>query len=291
MAIDAQKIHKSLGKLRKFTAKLSKDPSPAKIHKLRTNARKLEATFSTLSLDSKKNERRLVKGLRRIRKRAGRVRDLDVLTSNLATIHLDGETDCQVRLLEHLGGERRKQAGKLRNLVGKKRSRLNQQMRRASGGLDKALRNAEPSPASLAAAESLRLSSELEIPKRLNRRNLHSYRLKLKQLRYVLELAPDRQKFVADLGEAKDAIGEWHDWEELIAIANEVLDHGQCKLMRKLKETADSKFAHAHRVTENLRRTYLKRSSPARKGPGRVKLRQDAMAASASLSEDIRRAS
>jgi CHAD domain-containing protein len=204
---------------------------------------------------------------------------------------LDGETDCQVVLLKHLGGERQKQAGKLHNLVGKKSSKLKQQLRRVSGSLDKTLQNAEPHPASLAAAESLRLSSELENPKRLNRSNLHAYRLKLKQLRDVLELAPDRQKFVDDLGDAKNAIGEWHDWEELIAIANEVLDHGQCKLMRKLKETADSKFAHAHRVTENLRRTYLKRSSPARKGPGRVELRQDAMAASASLSQDIRRAS
>jgi CHAD domain-containing protein len=118
---------------------------------------------------------------------------------------------------------------------------------------------------------------------------LHLYRLKVKQLRYVLELAPDHPKFVADLGEAKDAIGEWHDWEELIAIANEVLDHGSnCMLMRKLKETADSKFAFAHRVAENLRRNYLKSSSTTRKGPHRVQLSPAAIAASAALSEDVK---
>jgi CHAD domain-containing protein len=291
MAIDAEKIHKSLRKLRKSTANLSTEASPEKIHKLRTNARKVEAVFSALSLDSQKNERRLIKELRRIRRRAGKVRDLDVLTGDLATVHVDGETDCQVRLLEHLGGERRKQAGKLRNLIGDHRAELQTRLRRASANLDKALQDTESHPASLAAAESLRLSSELELPKRLNKANLHSYRLKVKQLRYVLELAPDHPKFVEDLGEAKDAIGEWHDWEELIAIANDVLDHGSnCKLMRRLKESADSKFSHALRVAENLRKTYLKSPSQTRKGPHRIELSQVAIAASAALSEDVKRA-
>ena len=291
MAIDAEKIHKSLRKLRKSTAKLSRESAPGKIHKLRTNARKLEAIFSTLSLDSHKNERRLTKALRRIRRRAGKVRDLDVLTGDLATVHVEGENDCQVRLLEHLGGERRKQAGKLRRLIEDNRAKLKKRLRRASANLDNALQENEAHSASLATAESLRLSSELEFPERLNRGNLHAYRLKIKQLRYVLELAQDHPTFVADLGEAKDAIGEWHDWEELIAIAAEVLDHGSnCKLMRTLKETADWKFAHALRVAESLRKHYLKSSSPSRKRPHRIGLSQAAIAASATLSEDIKRA-
>jgi CHAD domain-containing protein len=291
MAIDAEKIHKSLRKLRKLAIKLPKDPSPEKVHKLRTSARKLEAIFSALALDSQKNERQLIKGLRTIRKRAGKVRDLDVLTGDLTTVHADGEADCQVRILEHLGGERQRQAGKLRKLVGNHRSDLKTRLRKASIRLDKQIEKLEPDAASLAAAESLRLSSELEFPKRLNKGNLHPYRLKLKQLRYVLELAPDHPKFVDDLGEAKDAIGDWHDWEELIAIANQVLDHGtNCKLMRRLKETADLKFAHALRVAENLRRTYLKSSSQNRKRPHRVELSHAAIAASAALSEDVKRA-
>jgi CHAD domain-containing protein len=291
MAIDLERIHKSLRKLRKLTAELPKDPSPEKVHKLRTNARKVEAIFSALSLDSQKNERQLIKRLRRIRKRAGKVRDLDVLTADLATVHVNGETECQVRLLEHLGAERRKQAAKLRDCVRERRARLKTRLRRASANLDEALGDTEFHPESLAAAESLRLSSALEIPKRLNKRNLHAYRLKLKHLRDVLELAPEHPAIVEDLSEAKDAIGEWHDWKELIAIANEVLDHGSnCKLMRNLKETADSKFAHALRVAENLRRTYLQNSSQSRKRPHRVELRPAAIAARAALSRDIKRA-
>lgn len=291
MAIDFEKIHKSLRKLRKLLANLPRDASPEKVHKLRTTARKVEAIFGALSLDSQKNEQRLIKRLRKIRKRAGKVRDLDVLTGDLATVQVDGETDCQVRVLECLGAKRSKRAAKLRHSVGQCRGKLKTRLRRASASLDQALGDTEFHPESAAAAESLRLSSELDIPKRLNKGNLHAYRLKLKQLRYVLELAPDHPKFIEDLGEAKDAIGEWHDWEELIAIANAVLDHGNtCKLIRKLKETTDSKFAHALRVTENLRRNYLQNSPPTRKRPHRVELRPAAIAASAALSDDINRA-
>jgi hypothetical protein len=57
-----------------------------------------------------------------------------------------------------------------------------------------------------------------------------------------------------------------------------------------LKETADSKFAHALRVAENLRRKYLQNSSQSRKGPHRVELRPAAIAASTALSEDVSRA-
>ena len=65
------------------------------------------------------------------------------------------------------------------------------------------------------------LLSELYRPARLNKRNLHPYRLKIKELRYVMQLSEDNgsHEFVKKLGEAKDAIGEWHDWEELLAIA------------------------------------------------------------------------
>jgi CHAD domain-containing protein len=192
---------------------------------------------------------------------------------------------------EPLGGERRKQAGKLKDLIADDRSKLKIRLRRASANIDKSLQDTGSHPASLAAAESLRLSSELEFPKRLNKGNLHAYRLKLKQLRYVLELALGHPKFVDALGEAKDAIGEWHDWEELIAIASEVVDHGSnCKLMRKLKETADSKFAHALRVVDNLRRKYVRSSLANRKRPIHVELSHAAIAASAALSDDLRRA-
>ncbi|HEX3741562.1 MAG TPA: CHAD domain-containing protein [Terriglobales bacterium] len=287
MAIDVEKIHKPIRKLKKFTAKLPSNASPEKIHKLRTNARKLESTFSALSLDSAKNERRLIKEVRKIRKRAGKVRDLDVLTGDLATIHVDGESECQVQLLEHLGAKRQKQTRKLRKLISRQRADMKHRLRKASTTVDKVLKNKELQPGSVAAAESLGLSSELGTPRRFSKSNLHPYRLKVKQLRYVLELSPDHPKFANDLGEVKDAIGDWHDWEELVAIADDVLDHGaKCKLTRRIKAIADSKFDHAARVADRLRNKYVKnvtRDHKKRHGGG---LSVAAVAASAALSED-----
>jgi hypothetical protein len=86
----------------------------------------------------------------------------------------------------------------------------------------------------------------------------------VKELRYVLQLAndSDHQQFVEKLGEVKDAIGEWHDWEELIGIANAVIDHGSnCKLLRELRMTSNSKFARALSLANDMRDTYFPKAS------------------------------
>ena len=59
----------------------------------------------------------------------------------------------------------------------------------------------------------------------------------------------DRQEFVRQLGDVKDAIGEWHDWEELVAIAKTVVDHeANCGLLHGLRNIADSKYRNAVRL-------------------------------------------
>jgi len=60
------------------------------------------------------------------------------------------------------------------------------------------------------------------------------------------------------LGTAKDAIGEWHDWEKLIAIAAKVLDDGpKCRVMRGLKARSERNYRRALSVTKRLRRECL----------------------------------
>ena len=59
-------------------------------------------------------------------------------------------------------------------------------------------------------ATALQLSSRLKTPARLAKGTLHSYRLKVKELRYVLQMADaaEHQKFIDKLSEVKDAIGK-----------------------------------------------------------------------------------
>src|SRR6266496_5961157 len=102
MAIEPEPIQKSLAKLQKFARKAPKQPGPKQIHSIRTSARKLETMLAAMQLASKKNEKRLIKGLSRIRRQAGKVRDMDVLTGYLAGMHADGDDDCLLKLIEHL---------------------------------------------------------------------------------------------------------------------------------------------------------------------------------------------
>ena len=91
MSFDIERIHKSTRRITKFLKKNAKRPRSNAIHNLRTATRSLETTLITLGLDSKRKVKRVLRGLADVRKRAGRVRDMDVLTADALTIKEDGE--------------------------------------------------------------------------------------------------------------------------------------------------------------------------------------------------------
>lgn len=53
-------------------------------------------------------------------------------------------------------------------------------------------------------------------------------RLKLKELRYVLELSNDKERLASALKEVTETIGEWHNWAELEAIAKDLAQVACC---------------------------------------------------------------
>jgi len=119
-------------------------------------------------------------------------------------------------------------------------------------------------------AKALRLSSELSEPRSLNRGNLHSYRIKIKKLHYLIQFADgDQQKqLAASLRSCQRAIGEWHDFEELVSIAKAQLNHGPgCRLLPALRKISRQKFAAALSLTGQLRRAWTEpRHQPTRPG-------------------------
>ena len=59
----------------------------------------------------------------------------------------------------------------------------------------------------------------------------------------------------ADIAAVKDAIGEWHDWEELAAVAADVIGQGpQSKLVKQLKEITDERFRRALSISNSTRK-------------------------------------
>jgi CHAD domain-containing protein len=237
----------------------------------------------------------LLRDLRSVRKNAGKVRDMDVLTADALTVKPDGELDCLVQLLEHLGAKRKKCARKLRRVVAAKGTRHTRRLKRNAKHVEKLLTQAESRPAdsdamSVTMARTLQLSAELQSPAQLTRKNLHEYRLKVKELRNVLQLSQQESdgEFLTMLGEVKDAIGDWHDWEELIEISGQVLDHGEsCKLIKHLKAVSDSRYERALALTKDLRRKYLQGANHKQKSqhPRLRLLSPPVIAATAAIAE------
>ncbi len=274
MALDPNHLLKPITRLQKLIKNMDSRPSPDAVHDLRTNTRRLETIFKALSIDAEVVGGRMLKALARFRKRAGRVRDMDVFTLHASAIQLRGEQDCIVVLLEHLGARRRKHAKKLHAEMERRRPGSRKDLKRAPDILAKRIDgNGDASKgsevAANAAATAVKLAAQLAIPQGLGKDNLHLYRLKVKELRNILQMAvdADRNKFVGDLGKLKDAIGEWHDWEELLSIARKVVDHGnRCGLVAELKRIAKRKCEHALILARSLRKTYLRNFRPLKKG-------------------------
>jgi CHAD domain-containing protein len=273
MALNADRIRKSVRKLGKALKKARKRPNPEEIHDLRTRARRFESMIEALALDSKANERRLLKRVRRIRKRAGKVRDLDVLTSDLAGLHVKEEQNCLVQLFEYLGAQRYKHAARLVRSIEENKPAIRKRLKKTSRQIETLLgTNGQASSQNRAIADAvasaMESASELAMPANLNRGSLHEYRLKIKEMGDVLQLSDDSShvKFVEALDKVKDAIGEWHDWEELIAIAMKILGHGpSCRLLHELRVASSRKYELALSLTNKLRKDYLK---PADSGRG-----------------------
>src|SRR5258707_2708175 len=140
MALDANRAEKPVRKLRKLLKKMPSVPGADEVHDFRTSSRRIEATLQSLSLNSGNKCRRTLKELSRLRKRAGKVRDMDVLIDSLLGLsHLEKEKECSVQLLEHLGAQRQRYAKKSDSAREQSASELNKRLKQISRRMVKVL--------------------------------------------------------------------------------------------------------------------------------------------------------
>jgi CHAD domain-containing protein len=276
MPVVKSELQADLQKLRRSLKRAAKRLTPEDVHKLRTRARRFLSLSDSTPLPSLAKAH-LGKAVKRIQKRAGRVRDMDVLTSHLAAMHSDSDPSCRTQLLEYLGAKRYRRADRLARLLEDDGPALRKALRRVAKGIAKdTSRNTGKNARkvhSKQSAQVLALTAGLSEPARLTRANLHPFRLKVKELRDALRIAGGIRdsRFAGELGQCKDAIGEWHDWEELIAIADDILGHGpQCPLVQELKEINKRKLDAALTIAERLRTDYA-RPGRSKARPGRAK--------------------
>jgi CHAD domain-containing protein len=208
------------------------DPKPRPVHKLRTETRRIEAQL--LLLDQmhglspfRKEAAKVRKHLKKLRRAAGRVRDLDVQRKLLENEGTQPDARRDARAMANLRKQRREGAADelLAQLV-KRQAKL-------ANALEALLEALEPEAhLELAATELLaiverqfRNNRELKVQEPTTNQ-LHTLRKTAKVARYLAENAPAsrRAKQTAKQYESlQQAGGEWHDWMELTKEAKEEL--------------------------------------------------------------------
>jgi CHAD domain-containing protein len=287
MPLDSNKLEKPFRQLAKLLKNMPKQPSPEQVHDIRTRTRRVEAALHALLLDQKPMGQRTIKAVAPIRQRAGQVRDMDVLTGFASTLSSDSDDQCLVQLLEDLGYRRFQGARKLRKTANKRGSVATRSLKRCSSSIKQKLdgkKGQDEWPAN-ATSSALHLSGELTSWPKLNSQNLHPFRLKVKELRYILQLSGENGDLIDRLGEVKDAIGEWHDWTELANIAEEVLEHsGRCDVVEQIRSGARKRFDGALALANRLREQYFARpQSKSKRGTRSPSIKEPVLKASATL--------
>ena len=262
MFIELDRVEKPLRELRKLLKSMPDDPQPEEVHRLRTRTRRIESIAAALDPSGEKRTRRLLKVLKPVRKAAGNVRDVDVLTGDLLRLRQKSNSASIDRLMEYLNELRRESASDLADAVNEQRKPARRNLQKYARMLESAAVGKKPVRSEGVdenGSVADRLIEELASWPRLNAGNLHPFRLKVKKLRYVLEMFPGTDAGLMNaLADVKERVGEWHDWQQLMAMASEVLDPGRDRaLLDEIEAMGGKKLAEALGTANALRRRYL----------------------------------
>jgi CHAD domain-containing protein len=268
MADELERARKALRELGKTLKTLSTDPPPRQVHKLRTATRRVEAVAAALAPADAKKSRRLLRSIEPVRKAAGGVRDMDVLIANARKLARHSAGDSLTRLLEHLEIARRQNAEVLRRALGRRRDTVRQHLKQYSKLVRSALGPTKGSASADALpsqpyegfhSAAMEVAGELGEWAPLDADNIHAFRLKVKQLRYILQLSADADARLVDaLGNVQRRVGDWHDWQQLEEIAREILNAERDQaLLARIAQTVKRKFDPALAAANALRGKYL----------------------------------
>jgi len=192
-------------RINRHAGHLAKDTKVSSVHRFRTNSRRVEALVSELAPESP-NTKKLLKLLSKLRKRAGKLRDLDVQIAFLKEQRIPDRQNHCVQLLAALEEEQARRSKKLAKHFDKKKvSQLRKRLRRAKSEL--AIDGVDPVKLAFGLLPKFHQAPQTE-------KMLHSCRIAAKGARYVAELAPESavaKSLIVELKRAQDEIGRWHD--------------------------------------------------------------------------------
>jgi CHAD domain-containing protein len=210
-----------------MTVALAK-PDKTAVHEVRTLVRRLEAqmelleTLAKLPADSA-DAGELRRELRKLRRAAGRVRDLDVQRNNLKT-HPGLPRRAALELRDELKDARHVKAEKLQRVLKKQLPKIAAALEQVVASVGTANGMTLPALRLAPLVERWMESREAKLPEEMDDEQLHTMRKVAKSARYMVESAKgvaSAEKAAARFEEQQDAGGHWHDWMDLEATSRE----------------------------------------------------------------------
>ena len=235
-----QRVHSTFQRMSRQAGRLVKSAEMENVHKFRTHSRRIEALVSELG-PGNSNQKKLLKLLSKLRKKAGKVRDLDVQIAFLKNLRVPDRHNHRAQFLDTMAEEQSRRSKKLQKGLRPE----------TIAELRKRLRRVQPEM-HLADVDPLKLAYK-RLPRPgsgpLNEKMLHVCRIEAKRARYLAELAPeseDSKRFIDELKRAQDSIGEWHDALKLKQAAEKQFgDVHDSPLVAVLQNISRAKFRHA----------------------------------------------
>lgn len=252
MPIDIQRCRTVFQKLDGDLIKLGSKPSAKSVHGFRTDTRRVQILLAELSPKLDRSGRKLLKLLNGIRKRAGKLRDLDVQLTALRSLKVPREPRRKTQLVNQLIELRGRQERKLRKSTDDRTIReIRKRLKRAAKRF-KPESTRDPLNAAKSMLEHFHGSSAP-----LNEELLHEYRILSKRARYAAEFSAPAESataFIEEIKRVQDALGDWHDWLTLTQSAREYLGElHESPLVAELHNVTGAKYRHAGAALSQLR--------------------------------------
>lgn len=247
------------------------DPKPKPVRYVRSASRRIEATIELLIAksgiaDLGAASKPVRRSLRRIRRGAGEVRDLDVHRELLAAY---GKSSAASRLDRELRSSRKKVARRLQERLGKEERK----MRRALDHLETALEPALDltlSGGELADIARRWFANAVRALDIAQDDQLHSVRKVCKTARYLAEQGAEDSKDAAGIAARFEAVqqtlGDWHDHLLLLQEARSSAGDGH-ELVKQLEADSRRIRRKARVATERLMRRFQLERDRASEAP------------------------
>jgi CHAD domain-containing protein len=261
MAFDHDRVRVLFEKLDRQLSKLSSKPQPNNIHQFRTAARRLETVLCEVIPDQDRKQRRLLKLLTKLRRRAGKVRDLDVQIAALRSLKVSERPGLKTQILQTMAEMRAKRERRLLDVLDKETVReLRRRLKRER------VHFFDSSPNPWALAENMLSAFTSQNGAAVNESLLHHYRIVGKKIRYIAEFAgdqPGRQQVIEELKRMQDVLGEWHDWITLNETVRKLLSENvNSPLLAAIGNITRAKYRDAVQAVFSAKQNLVGKSAP-----------------------------